>query len=130
VASTPPVPSAADILALLEAFRVAYERKDLRALMGLFGAQPVEGETAGRPAVERLYTRNFAVLDGIRYELTDVEIGPAGDGQFVARGRFRIRAARPGDSTPTFDARGGVRWRVHRESGDLRIAGIDYVVDP
>ena len=131
-AAPPPGPPVArdELLALIERFRTAYERKDLDAVMGLFGAEPRERNASGRINVQRLYARNFAALDGIRYELSDLEVVPGTDGHVVARGRYRIRAVRAGDPTQRVDTQGEIRWHVRRESGGLRISGIDYGVGP
>jgi ketosteroid isomerase-like protein len=113
-------------LALIEAFRSAYERRDLDAVMELFGSDPHERDQKGRAAVHRLYARNFAVLDQIRYELTQLEVRPAaGEVALVVQGRFRIQAASLAGPSRPLDVAGRVRWHLRREWSVLRIAGID-----
>ena len=115
-----------ELLALIERFRVAYEQKDLDTLMNLCSADVRDRRASGRPSVKRLYARNFAALDGIRYDLTRLEVAAAGAEQFVATGRFQIRATRLGPPRRSMDASGSVRWQLRRESGELRITAIDY----
>jgi DnaJ-domain-containing protein 1 len=120
-------------LAMVEAFRGAYERRDLHAVMALLGADVRERKTTGRAAVEKLYAANFAVLAGIRYELTQVEARPeeAGPGELIVRARFRIHAVKLGPPASVVDVGGPVRWVLRREAGALRIVAIDYeMTDP
>lgn len=115
-----------ELIALIERFRVAYERKDLDTLMSLCTVDVRDRRASGRTSVKQLYARNFAALDGIRYELTRLEVAAAGAEQFVATGRFQIRATRIGTPPRPLDSSGSVRWQLRRESGDLRITAIDY----
>lgn len=118
-----------DALALIEAFRSAYERKDLRALMALLGSEPRERDVPGRQAVETLYRRQFAALDHIRYELTELDVTSASAPEaVVVHGRFRIRATHRGGPSRVLDVTGPIRWLVQREGGALRVIGIDYDV--
>jgi ketosteroid isomerase-like protein len=117
----------AETLALIESFRAAYERKDLAAVMALFGAEARDRNVAGRQAVEQLYVRNFAALDGIRYDLVQLGLkAPAGNGDLVVEGRFRIRATLLTGKPRPMDVAGPIRWLVRREGGTLRIVGIEY----
>jgi hypothetical protein len=115
-----------ELLALIERYRVAYERKDLDALMGLCSADVRDRRASGQASVKQVYARHFAALDGIRYDLTGLELATAGPEQFVATGRFQIRATRVRTSPRLLDASGSVRWQLRRESGALRITAIDY----
>ena len=123
VAPPPGPPVARDeLLALIERFRAAYERKDLDAVMGLFGAEPRERNVSGRINVQRLYARNFAALDGIRYELSDLEVVPGTDGH--ARGPRPVPDPRGAGrrSDPACGHAGGdplacppgIRWSAHQ----------------
>jgi hypothetical protein len=117
----------AESLALVEHFRSAYERKDLATVMALFGAEARDRDVAGRQAVEALYLRNFAALDGIRYELGHVGLNqPAGSGDLVVEGRFRIRATLVGVKPRPMDVTGPIRWLLRREHGVLRIVAVEY----
>ena len=61
-------------------------------MMALFGTEARDRDVAGRRAVEQLYVKNFAALDGIRYELAQLDAKPPADnGDLVVEGRFRIR---------------------------------------
>jgi hypothetical protein len=124
----PPRPSVPreELLALIEQYRVAYEQKDLNTLMALCSVDVRDRRTTGRTSVKQLYARHFAALDGIRYDLTGLEIAAAGPEQFVATARFQIRATRVRMSPRLLDATGSVRWQLRRESGALRITAIDY----
>jgi ketosteroid isomerase-like protein len=119
----------AEILAVIEGFRGAYERKDLRGMMGLLGSEPRDRNVRGRGALEQLYTRNFAALDQIRYELTQLELQPStSEGDLVVEGRYRVRAIRVASPSQPIDVAGPIRWLLRREMGTLRIVGIDYDV--
>lgn len=125
----PAPPPALDPLPVLEAFRAAYERKDLGAVMRLFSEVPRERKVVGRAAVEHLYATNFRVLDGIRYELRGLAVRPHGAGEHVVvEGQYRIRATRTGDPPGPLDVRGPIRWTLRPEGGALRIFGVDYDV--
>jgi hypothetical protein len=115
-----------ELLALIEQYRVAYEQKDLDTLMALCSVDVRDRRTSGRTSVKQLYARHFAALDGIRYDLTGLEVAAAGPEQFVATARFQIRATRVRMSPRLLDATGSVRWQLRRESGALRITAIDY----
>jgi len=115
-----------ELFALIERYRVAYERKDLNTLMALCSADVRDRRATGRTSVKQLYARHFAALDGIRYDLTGLEVVAAGPEQFVATARFQIRATRIRMSPRLMDATGSVRWQLRRESGTLRITAIDY----
>lgn len=120
-------PARAETLALIESFRAAYERKDLTAVMALFGAETRDRDVTGRQAVEQLYVRNFAALDGIRYDLAQLGVkAPAGNGDLVVEGRFRIRATHLTGQPRAMDVAGPIRWLLRREDGALRIVGIEY----
>jgi ketosteroid isomerase-like protein len=117
----------AEILALIESFRTAYERKDLTAVMALFGTEARDRNVTGRQAVEQLYVRNFAALDGIRYDLAQLGVkAPAGSGDLVVEGRFRIRATHLTGKPRPMDVAGPIRWLLRRENGALRIVAIEY----
>jgi curved DNA-binding protein CbpA/ketosteroid isomerase-like protein len=115
-------------LVVVEAFRGAYERRDLPAVMALLGTDVRERQTAGRAAVERLYAGNFALLAGIHYELSQVEVRPeeSGPEELIVTARFRIRATKVGPPASPLDVAGPVRWVLRREAGALRIVAIDY----
>ena len=120
-------PARAEILALIERFRAAYERKDLTAVMALLGTEARDRDVAGRPAVEHLYVKNFATLEDIRYELAQLDVKlPAGNGELVVEGWFRIRATQVTDKSQPLDLAGPIRWLLRREDGMLRIVGIEY----
>jgi DnaJ-domain-containing protein 1 len=123
--SRPSVPRD-ELLAIIERYRVAYERKDLDTLIGLCSADVRDRRASGRTSVKQLYERHFSALDGIRYDLTGLEVAAAGPEQFVATARFQIRAIRVRTSPRQLDASGSVRWQLRRESGTLRITAIDY----
>jgi hypothetical protein len=126
VATIPPRP-AAEPLALIESFRIAYERKDLSGLVGLFSTNVREWQAEGRPAVEQLYARNFAALGEIRYDLSDLEVMPtAANGHVLVRGSYRIRTVHMGPPPRLLDVAGPIRWVLIAESGVLRIVVIDY----
>jgi len=126
----PPGAPHEDPLAMVEAFRGAYERRDLRAVMALLGADVRERKTAGRAAVEKLYAGNFALLGEIRYELSQLEVRPedAAPDELIVRGRFRIHATKLGPPSSVLDVAGPIRWVLRREAGALRIVAIDYEV--
>jgi hypothetical protein len=120
-------PIAEDGIALVMAFRDAYERKDLASLMGLLGADVREGDTVGRAAVQQLYVKNFRVLDGIRYEVTQTAAASSSrEGELVIQGRFHIRAVYVDERPRPFDVGGPIRWTIRRDGDALRIVGIDY----
>lgn len=116
-----------EALGLIEAFRGAYERKDLARVMALLGAEPRERDVAGRAALEQLYARNFAALNEIRYGLSQLTVStPATDGVVRVEGRFHIQARNLGRPGWSLDVTGPIRWTIRREAGALRIVGIDY----
>ncbi len=116
-------------LALLEAFRSAYERKDLAGVMALLGLSPRERDIAGRAAIAQLYSRNFARFDSIRYELSHLEVEYAeAEGPIRVQGRFRIQGTQLGSAARPVDMAGRIRWTLNDEGGVLRIVEIDYDV--
>jgi ketosteroid isomerase-like protein len=120
-------PSSGETLALIEAFRAAYERKDLAAMMVMFVAEPRDRDVAGRREVAQLYASNFATLDQIRYELSELEIRAGrGDGEMLVRGQYRIRAVRARNASQPIDVTGPIRWLLRRESDALRVVAVDY----
>jgi hypothetical protein len=124
-------PPREEALGLIEAFRAAYEQRNVGRLMALFGAAPRDRQVAGRPAVEALYTRNFSALAEIRYELDQLELNGRDAGEsVVVEGRYRIRATRSGFLGDTLDVTGPIRWVLGREPGGLRILEIDYEMPP
>ena len=95
--------------------------------MALFGTEARDRDVAGRRAVEQLYVRNFAALDGIRYDLAQLGAKPPADnGDLVVEGRFRIQATHRTDKPRPMDVAGPIRWLLRREDGALRIVGIEY----
>ena len=121
--------SPSETLAVIEAFRAAYERKDLPAMMGMFGAAPRDRNVAGRREVEQLYAQSFAALDQIRYELSQLEIRAGGSsGEMLVQGHYRIRAVRSRSATRPIDVTGAIRWLLRRESDALRVVAIEYEV--
>jgi len=120
-------PARAETLALIESFRAAYERKDLTAVMALFGTEARDRDVSGRQAVKQLYVRNFAALDGIRYDLGQLGVKPpAGNGDLVVEGRYRIRATHLVGKPRAMDVAGPIRWLLRREDGTLRIVAVEY----
>jgi DnaJ-domain-containing protein 1 len=114
-------------LALIESFRAAYEGKDLDTMMRLFAPVPRERNAVGRSAVQDLYTRNFAALDRIQYQLSHLAMtSPAANGALIVQGRFRIRAVRRDNPSDPVNATGTIRWVLRSEADALRIAEIDY----
>ncbi len=123
-----PHPRREELLAPVEAFRIAYERKDLRAVMGLFGSEPGERNVTGRRAIEQLYARNFAVLENIHYDLSELDVSRlSAQEEFLVEGRFRIQATYVG-SPRAVDMSGPIRWLVRKEGGFFRIVRTDYEV--
>jgi hypothetical protein len=112
---------------LIDAFRGAYERKDVAALDGLFADDVRERTAVGRGAVQRLYAANFQALDDIRYELSQMSARPGPrEGELLVSGRFRIRAVDARNGARPLDVSGPIRWTLRREGETLRIVGIDY----
>jgi len=126
-----PSPSArpGEALSTVEAFRHAYERKDLATVMTLMGERPRDRGVAGRAAVESLYAGNFDSLRTIRYDVGDLTVhaGEVADSVRV-RGRFWIRASRAGWFRPRIAVAGPIEWTLRLEQGALRIVAIDYEV--
>lgn len=121
-------PPREDWLGVIEAFREAYQRKDVPGLMAVLAADVRERGAAGRVAIERLYSSNFAVLDGIRYDVDQLELARGGPDELVVSARFRLRATHVGPPARVVDLAGPVRWVLRREAGRLRIAVIEYEV--
>ncbi len=136
IASTPsPEPSRANKKApapegwssLIEAFRGAYERKDVGVLNGLFADDVRERTVMGRRAVQQLYMANFQVLDSIRYEVSQVTAQPGRrEGEVLVQGHFRIRAVDARHRSRPLDVSGPIRWTLRREGEAFRIIEIDY----
>jgi hypothetical protein len=71
--------------------------------------------------------KNFATLEDIRYELARLDVKlPAGPGDLVVEGWFRIRATQVTVKSQPLDLAGPIRWLLRREDGMLRIVGVDY----
>lgn len=132
VATTPPrsepkKPTLESWPALIEAFRSAYERKDVGGLTDLFANDVRERNTVGRGAVQQLYVTNFQVLDRIRYEVSQVTARAGSkEGEVLVQGRFRIRAVDARSGSRPLEVSGPIRWTLRRDGEALRIVGIDY----
>ncbi len=71
--------TAADVGALLEHFRQAYERRNAEDMALLFSADAIENGRVGREAIARAYEQTFGTLESVRYVMRQPEIQVDGD---------------------------------------------------
>jgi ketosteroid isomerase-like protein len=130
--TTPPVaagerPSAMDALDVVDAFRAAYEGRDLSAIASLFTPDATKGEIVGREAIVADYQRFFEGTTDIVYAQPSASVEPRAD-HVLVRAPFEITyrdaAGRP------VEVRGLAAWKVVRLGASARIAALDFQLDP
>ncbi len=112
-------------MAVIEAYREAYEQRDLERFMHLWGQRIRDRDMTDREELQQRYAENFASLDKIRYELTNVKMSPLTGGRVRVSARYRIGAILR-SAGEEIVGEGHIRWTLRKEDGELRIVGIDY----
>jgi type II secretory pathway predicted ATPase ExeA len=120
------VPTAAEALAVVDAFRRAYEARDPARLSALLAPDAVENGHVGGARVAQAHARLLAGLEDVAYLQPDARLRPRADGvevdaPFVIR--YRDRDGHAGE------LRGTEVWHIARRHGVARIVRLVRTVD-
>jgi type II secretory pathway predicted ATPase ExeA len=116
------VPTPAEALDVVDAFRRAYEARDAGRLRPLLAVDVVEDGRSGAFEVAVEHGRVFARLDTVDYVQPTARLEPRGDAMEVRAPfviRYRDRAGRSGEASGT------ATWRIARRDGVARIVEIE-----
>ena len=125
-ASSPSTLTLEDALRVVEAYRRAYERRDVNGLLTLMVPHARAGLAAGQEAIRRFHAENFTGWREIVYELHQLDVGPADGERRTVHGRYRIQAVPATGAAQPVVTNGAIRWLIQREEGLVRIVSIDY----
>jgi general secretion pathway protein A len=127
-ARAPALPlSPAEAAAVVDAFRAAYEARDVDRLVGLFAPDASENGVRGVEAIASVYRHKLPTMTDVRYSLPRFSIEPRGDRADV-RGPFVI--AYRTDDGAAGEIRGQAEWELARRDGAVRIVALNYRLDP
>ncbi len=124
--SSPSTLTPEDALRVVEAYRRAYERRDVNGLLALMVPHARAGFAAGQEAIRRFHAENFTGWREIAYELHQLDVGPADGERRTVHGRYRIQAVSATGAAQPVVTNGAIRWLIQREEGLARIVSIDY----
>jgi general secretion pathway protein A len=122
----PPL-SSGEAAAVVDAFRAAYEARDVDRLLGLFAPDASENGVRGLDAIASLYRAELPAMSDVRYSLPRFSIEPHGDRADV-RGPFVIAYRK--DDGAAGEIRGQAEWELARRDGAVRIVALNYRLDP
>jgi hypothetical protein len=120
-------PTPAEARALVQAFRLAYEDRDVERLVGLFAPDATENGRSGLDAIAQAYRDAFAHIDDVQYALRDPDVSIR-DGRAVVRGPFTISYSQP--PAGSGEMHGTAAWQIVRRDGAARIVALDYEFAP
>ncbi len=119
VAESLPTPSEA--LAVVDAFREAYEARDATALLALLAPDAEERDRRGKLDVVAAHARLLDRLDAVTYEQPEARVEPrAGGVEVLAPFVLHLRDA----SGRGGAVRGTAVWRIARREGEPRIVAL------
>jgi general secretion pathway protein A len=118
--------SSAEATALLDAFRLAYEARDVDRLVHLFAPDAAENGRHGHEAIAAAYRAALGVLTDVHYALPQVAVEARGERAGI-RGPFVI-SYRQADGARS-EIRGAAEWELERRDGEPRIVRLDYRLD-
>ena len=123
-AGEPAAPTESQVLALLEDYRVAFERGDLVEFLHLFSPDLREGDQQEQAGFEGGYKHLFAQSMGRELRLFLPEAIRNAEGGWDVSGTFNLSVALA--SGVVFRSAGPVHYRVQERPEGLRISAIEY----
>jgi type II secretory pathway predicted ATPase ExeA len=121
------LPTAAEAIDLVDAFRRAYETRDAERLRHLLAPDAEEDGRRGRPEVIAAYAAQLEGLEEVVYVQPDARVEPRGDAMEVRAPfviRFRDRGGQSGE------LRGRAVWQIARREGRPVIVTLRREIDP
>src|SRR5437667_204518 len=119
--------SAAEAAALVEAFRAAYEARDVDRLVELFSDDADENGVRGLDAIAANYRATLPTLSQVRYSMPSLAV--KGDGPRAAVLAPFFISYRNGEGV-SGEVRGQAEWALERRDGRPRIVALSYRLDP
>src|SRR5438552_414099 len=129
----PPVPTPAPFVeapaaaARVEAFRAAYEARDVDRLVELFSDDADENGVRGLDAIAANYRATLPTLSQVRYSMPSLAV--KGDGPRAAVLAPFFISYRNGEGV-SGEVRGQAEWALERRDGRPRIVALSYRLDP
>jgi hypothetical protein len=115
--------SPADVSALMDHFRVAYETRDSARLLGLFAPNAIENGRRGLGAIGGQWRDRLGALEQVHYTMGGLEVEPRGV-RAAVRTPFAISYR--GRSGVAGEVRGLAEWELERRDGVPRIVLLNY----
>lgn len=129
--TVPPIarerPSAMEALDVVDAFRAAYEQRDLTAIAALFTPDATKGEIVGREAIVADYQRFFEGTSDVVYAQPSASVEPRAD-HVLVRAPFEITYRDPAGRP--VEVRGLATWKIVRLGTSPRIEALDFELRP
>ena len=119
--------SAAEAAALVEAFRAAYEARDVDRLVELFSDDADENGVRGLDAIAANYRATLPTLSQVRYSMPSLAVKGGGPRAAVLAPFFISYRNAEGVSG---EVRGQAEWALERRDGRPRIVTLSYRLDP
>ncbi|HUE30355.1 MAG TPA: nuclear transport factor 2 family protein, partial [Verrucomicrobiae bacterium] len=119
--------SAAEAAALVEAFRAAYEARDVDRLVELFSDDADENGVRGLDAIASNYRATLPTLSQVRYSMPSLAVKGDGPRAAVIAPFFITYRNAEGVSG---EVRGQAEWALERRDGHPRIVALSYRLDP
>jgi len=119
--------SAAEAAALVEAFRTAYEARDVDRLVELFSDDADENGVRGLDAIAANYRATLPTLSQVRYSMPSLAVKGGGPRAAVLAPFFISYRNAEGVSG---EVRGQAEWALERRDGRPRIVALSYRLDP
>ena len=119
--------SAAEAAALVEAFRAAYEARDVDRLVELFSDDADENGVRGLDAIAANYRATLPTLSQVRYSMPSLAVKGGGPRAAVLAPFFISYRNAEGVSG---EVRGQAEWALERRDGRARIVALSYRLDP
>jgi hypothetical protein len=128
VAAAPePLPTPSEALALVDAFRHAYEARDAAALLPLLAVDAEERDRRGKLDVVAAHARLLDALEAVDYAQPNARLEPR-PGSIEVRAPFVLRFRDP--SGRGGEVRGSAAWRIARRDGVPRIIALRRELAP
>ncbi len=119
--------SAAESAGLVEAFRAAYEARDVDRLVELFSDDADENGVRGLDAIAANYRATLPTLSQVRYWMPSLAVKGDGPRAAVLAPFFISYRNAEGVSG---EVRGQAEWALERRDGRPRIVALSYRLDP
>ena len=122
-----PLPTPSEALALVDAFRHAYEARDATALLPLLALDAEERDRRGKLDVVAAHARLLDYLEAVDYAQPDARLEPRA-GSIEVQAPFVLRFRDP--SGRGGEVRGSAAWRIARRDGVPRIIALRRELAP